>query len=135
MKKLALALLAFISMHASAQLDCSVSIEKMTPYQGVIGEVLVVEEIPNTDPDLVDGTGTRYDFSYILPNGYVGWTGAVFTESGLIQPSQKVFWAPANKAVRNDHPGEDRQVFIVMGDGCRPLQIDFSLPAGEIIGL
>lgn len=122
--------------NANAQeLDCLVSIEKMTPYKGAVGEILVVEESPNTDPVLLDGEGTHYDLSYLLPNGYVGHTWVVFHEAGLLRKGQKVFWAPASKGVQELHPDEDHKVFIVMGEGCEPFQIDWSLPAGDIIGL
>lgn len=128
-------LVVFSSITHAEELDCSVSIEKMTPYKGVVGEVLSVEESPNTDRLLMGGEGTRIDFSYKLPNRYIGWTWAVFKRGGIIKTGQKVFWSPADREVRETYPDQDRQVFIVMGDVCRPIQVDISFPAEDIVGL
>lgn len=128
-------LVTFSSMVLAEQVDCSVTVEKMTPYNGVVGEVLSVEEKTNTHLDLMDGKGVHIAFSYKLPNGYIGWEWAVFEEGGIIKTGQKIFWSPAHREIRKFYPDQDRQVLIVMGDGCEPIQVDISIPAKEIVGM
>lgn len=116
---------------SAEQLDCSVTIKKMTPYQGVVGEVFSVKEGILKNPDSEEKP-KRIEFGYRLPNGYIGHNWADFPEEILIKTKMKIFWTPAPQFVKEAYSGEDRQNFVVMGDECLPIYVDSSWSSDEV---